>query len=146
MYRVLSDYTPAYFDSQALKAVNIEDHYKRLDKLIWDMQDAFDELVQEGYNQLDAMSDFETVFAPSFGTKEVKVKEAEVKPKTIMCDKAVQVGTVSEDVHYIKELERRHLNYMLEAFSHLRFSIELITSVPVANNSKSKQMASGSKN
>jgi hypothetical protein len=57
-----SDYQATTYD-RALRSQHIEEHYKKLDKLLWDMQDTFDELVQEGLNQPDAISDFESVFS-----------------------------------------------------------------------------------
>lgn len=122
-------------------ALRLTENHEHLEKLIWDMQDALDNLVSEGQKQVDCLGEIEGLIgnaAQGKAEKEAspaqgKEDREEVRETRTMSrstereDKSTQCGEVIDDTYNIAALEERHCQYMLEVLSHLRYTLEILS-------------------
>lgn len=118
--------------------------------MVWDMQDALDELIKESNSQMNYLDDIDGILNAienrmtttseinTFGKSNISPIllhsedensntsiEKTCKFPILKADKCVQVGKPSDDIYTIRELEKKHYRYMLEAFKNLRFRLEI---------------------
>lgn len=63
-----------------------------------------------------------------------------VSKKADTAEKASQVDTVGESQSYVESIERRHYNYMLEAFKALRFTADVYSPLEIKHPKRSKHI------
>ena len=130
---------------------------------MWAMQDALDSIAVEGQKQVECLVEIEDLFeaVKKPGARKVQEKQAEelgtcdtlvsasveVAPlgKPVeTAEKSTQASDVKEDVVNLGLLENRHCEYMLEAFHHLRFSLEIVSPVEIDRPERSQPIPESS--
>lgn len=162
---LLSVSSSNYRDLLALKLTETQDH---LDKLMWAMQDTLDSIVAEGQKQGECLVEIEDLIEGIRKPGSRKVEKSEERLSEDLCtrdtvsstplpatvtpllkapetaEKYTQAAEAKEEVVSLGLLENRHCAYMLEAFHHLRFSLEILSPIEVERPEKSTPLPESS--
>ncbi|CAG9320792.1 unnamed protein product [Blepharisma stoltei] len=137
------------------KIHELKEKQQDMDKMVWDMQDALDDLIKESNAQMNYLEDIDELLSVIEGrlspteernaigtvgssTQLMAYSMDEIpgrtlyntfSPRSESVDKYVQVGKPSDDIFSIRELEKKHYRYMLDAFRNLRFKLEISSNI-----------------